>query len=598
MFKTRLSSWGLSKNATKEDWQAFAILRHNREAIAQPFSRVEMHKKIKSEKDFRNYLRHHKISEEDFVRESLASSIRLPSHIRYCDPESPVFEAAQAAGSGSQQLMHPDQPHQGQTTIGGESLGPGLFVGTIPVRSSYLPAMDIQANHMAQDSTRACDTLYLGAAPAGSFSIDGNGRGGASIFPRLVPFSEPAALGAFTDERPGSTEYIPSARPNPISFTFGRMTLPSYLSQAIEPEVGVMPVVPSYNNLGGMLGQLLSPGPSGMSVLGVDNESGRYNAFMFDTMMACISAAAKEFLVCGQWLHQASLGLRRMCSSLDHLLLPTLSTVLVWLQVHDEGGTEGSLGIAESLMREFSRVAADELGRDASLCRILQWMIAAAGKKLETCRIDSEMLQQVWIEYRNVLGYEHPSTIVALYCLSFHLLKVNKSYMQAEIYLRRAHEAAVKVFGASHLQSLNILATLSRTQSRQGNLEGALDTIKKSVNEEPLGQNHPHRLMLMLRMALIYGRMGKVEETEQLYWIVVEGRAATLGPQHKSTKSAYASLVHILRNAGKWEFSKERVQRLLSEPQVAVSAYETWWHHMVEQGSGAQQQRASSEETE
>ena len=104
--------------------------------------------------------------------------------------------------------------------------------------------------------------------------------------------------------------------------------------------------------------------------------------------------------------------------------------------------------------------------------------------------------------------------------------------------------------------------------------------------------------MLLRRMAIIYKSRGDLEEAEDLYWIVVEGRAATLGPKHKATKTAHKRLIQILQEAGNWESARDKVENILSDPQMAVSAYENWWYRMVKHSQRSQEPRAMSEEME
>ena len=605
MYKARLRSWGFYKNISKKDWQNFAIMRNQREAIRKPFSRVEMHGKFKSENDFRKYLKLHNVSEVDFIREALALTPREPCNFQYRDPPSPPGEPLPTAALISQHVIHADETQQAQADIYTRSANPSTShnASSPPVASSYLPEIGSTLIAPRQETSYATNVGYHSAATSGPTMTDRTEQDNPFHFHRTYPFHGHVSIqGAAThDVNPRDTGLAEPIHPywqDTVPVDPYEMALPRYLSQVIEPEAGVMPVGPPYSEFGGMLGQILKPGSIDIADMKATDGADGYRAFMTDTIMACISAASKELSLCGKWIENANLELGRMCNSRDRLLLVTLSTALVWLEVHDEGDTDGSIGIAEALMREFSQVANHTLGPDDAICVILQWMTAAAGKKLATCPIDSERLQQVWTSCRDVLGWQHPNTIVALYCLSHHLITVDKKYAEAEAHLRRAHEAAMNIFGVSHLQSLNILATLSRAQLRQGDLLGASETMQRCIEHEPLGQNHPHRLMLQQRMAIIYKRRGMLEAAEDLYWIVVEGRAATLGPKHKATKTARESLVKILQEAGKWEFARDKLEKILSDPQVAVSAYENWWYRMVKHGQNTQVPRAMSEEME
>jgi hypothetical protein len=604
MYKTRLSSWNICKNIKRKDWQGFAVMRHRREASGRPFGRAEIHGKIKSDKDFRDYLKLQNVSEDDFVREAIQSIKSVPAHILYQDsPLSPVG-ASSIRTSRAESEMYADQSQNVKATHETISMDPFLLGGGAPLVPIHLPAVSSAVSHFEQQITGVIDAKEQEAPSSKSVTSDTPEPYGGPSIHRILPLQEQATFqggltyGATFNGDSRLLGDVPSNQPYPVFRTPYTMELPNYLSQAIEPESGVMPVRPPFSDFGGLLGQILGPGFQDAAAGNFGDETGVYHAFMSDAMMASISAASKEFSICGQWLEKASLGLQHMCNSGNHVQLVTLTTLLVWLQVHDQRSADGSIGIAESMMREFSRTASHVLGEDDPVCLILEWMKAVAGKKLAECRVTSDMLEQVWAGYKNDLGCQHPNSIVALYCLSFHLININKEYPEAEARLRLAHEASVQVFGSSHLMSLNILATLSRAQSRQCNLVGALETIRRCVGEEPLGQHHPHRLMLLLRMAIICGRLRMLKEREELYRIVVEGRAATLGAHHETTKSAYKSLVQILQDAGKWDSAKEQVEKYMSEPHLAVSRYETWWCRTVEQSQNSRGRRSASEETD
>ena len=376
MYKTRLSSWGLCKNVRKKDWQDFAIMRQQREATGKPFDRVEIHRKIKSEKDFRDYLKLQDVSEEEFVREAMASSRRVPFHMLYRDSPSPVVAAASIAESGARQGFHADEPHQVETREEANSMYPSLLTDEAPLVPTYLPALGA-VNSTGRETAGASNSMQYGASLSSSADIEQSEWNSAFNFHGDISFQGQAPCqGTTSDRNSGLQGYTTSNWPNPVPLTPYTMALPSYLS-VIEPEAGVMPVGPSYSDFGGMLGQILGPGFQETAVGGSSDRSGGYHVFMSDTMMACISAASKEFTLCAQWLEKASLELIHMCSSLERLHLAILSTVLVWLQVHDQGSADGSIGIAESMMRQFTRTAISVLGKDASVCLILEWMTAS-----------------------------------------------------------------------------------------------------------------------------------------------------------------------------------------------------------------------------
>ena len=347
----------------------------------------------------------------------------------------------------------------------------------------------------------------------------------------------------------------------------GNGALSSYLWQVANPECGVMPVRPSYVELTAIVPQPV------LSL--VEGDTNACNSFISGAMMACMSAAAGNLLAAGRWVKEASHKLEKLCKNHDPQLLPGLSTLLVWLEVHDEGST------GAGLMRSFCEVASNILGKENPICVILQWMAATANKKLVDCGIDTSVLHQAWMDINMSFGANNPQTIVAGYCLCFHMMRIDRSYSEAERILSDLYHSASESLGSTDLQTINILATLSRAQSRQGNFRDALESINKALEETPWGTNHPHRLELLLRKAAICGKLGLEEEREELYWLIVRGRVAALGKHHRSTQKTYDSLVEILKHRGRWETSKGSLQQLLVDPNIALESYEGWWQQEV-----------------
>lgn len=320
-----------------------------------------------------------------------------------------------------------------------------------------------------------------------------------------------------------------------------------------------------------------------------------FTGFTSACMMACVLGAAGKKNEMRPVLRQAASSFRQMCLSKSPVLLTAASIMLTWLLLHAEGN------LSEIIMSTSLVVAQDALGNHDPICMLLEWMTAAAaqGNKLKSCFITSAMLLQLLQDFRQNQGDAHGHTIIAGYCLSFHLMFVDEDFAQAERYLEQLWTVSASVFGHSHLQTINILASLSRARLRQKKFLSALETIDKSLDEAPLGLNHPHRLELILRKALILRRLDRWDETEALYWTVVRGRVATLGLHHKATMAAHESLVTILRRNGTWDTKKAEAHNVLVDPQVNVSEYESWWRRLVEANRGDKNyERASSDEDE
>ena len=339
-------------------------------------------------------------------------------------------------------------------------------------------------------------------------------------------------------------------------------------------------------------------------------QTAEHHALMGDVLMACMSAAAGDPSHDGDlvdlWMEQAVLKLRVMCAAQDPMFLVTMHMILVWLQVHD---TESR---TQSLIGKLSDAAAFQLGKTSPIAITLNYMTAAAGKKLPSSGLGLGQLCGVVDDFSMQLGPDHPHALVTLYYMCFHMMRVDQEFAEAEEKLRKLYGATSKILGTSSFLTVCVLATLSRAQSRQNKYHAALDTIDQCLKEAPLGLNHPHLLDLLCRKALICGhlkdKLKATEETErqywdaqmeELYWIVTRGRVATLGSHHKRTIEAHDTLIEILEDNGRYglEAVKAEALELLTKPQVAVSSYESWWRTLVAKDREGETQPALIEVT-
>jgi hypothetical protein len=233
-------------------------------------------------------------------------------------------------------------------------------------------------------------------------------------------------------------------------------------------------------------------------------------------------------------------------------------------------------------------------------------MYLAAAKKLNEGTIDSSKLRRVCALLERLEEDSHLHKIVARYCLAFHLLKIDRLahaevLVGAILHLSRLEVLAIDALGITDLIS-NVMSTLSRADSRNGGYFAALAAIDRSLyavsleETHPLGANHPHMLEMVVRKAVLCYKLRRLGEAEHFYWIALRGRVATLGPEHKSTNKAHHSLITVLKEQGRWESMKGRVQQVVVDPQVAVTEYESWWRRVVEANRGSTIIRASSEE--
>jgi len=526
MYKAKLSEWNMGKNATRQDWLAFAKLYQGGRAAGSPQVFVQIHNKVRRIEDLRRYLKSHKEEEQTFFIEAMDANVVIPEHINRCT----------ADGSGCMALS-------------GAELDVGMSASTLPGPSTPAsrppPVADYEfdaAELVETHLTTATEGTWISPLTSTNSIALTNQQVDPSLF---TTFKELSELGSFHQLLEGDKCDLQDNMGND-------------LSMGKEPLSGSSTVR--------MLESLATPQLCDVSF-----------SYTLACMMACMLGAAGRNDMMKQHLRQATVSFRQMCLPKSSFLLIAASMMLTWLLVHAEGK------LSENIMRTSLLVAQDALGIGDPVTVLLEWMTAAAGgNKLRSCAIDSAILLQLWEGFRRTLGEDHGHAIVAMYCLSFQLMFADKDFAQAEQHLAHLWTISASTFGSSHVQTINILATLSRAQSRQKKFLSALYTINMSLVAAPLGLNHPHRLELLVRKAVVLRKLERLDETEGLYWIVVKGRVATLGLHHKATMAAHESLVDVMKENGTWEAKKGEAHKLLGDSQVSVLDHESWWRQVIE----------------
>lgn len=162
--------------------------------------------------------------------------------------------------------------------------------------------------------------------------------------------------------------------------------------------------------------------------------------------------------------------------------------------------------------------------------------------------------------------------------MAFQLLLEGAYSNKAEAQLLAPYDTAAHVLGPNALLTVNILATLSRAQTRQGHHEATLNTIGKCLQRTPLGMplrsNHLHRFELLYRKALTCKNMGQITDMVECIYTVGESRAAALGTSRPSTQKAHSTLVEALREFNMWDDDEGRAHRSLNSPQVNLTEQE------------------------
>jgi hypothetical protein len=299
-------------------------------------------------------------------------------------------------------------------------------------------------------------------------------------------------------------------------------------------------------------------------------------------MSACVFDVAGRAEEAAEALQHAASAMRQMCIERHNWTLLIVNVATTWMALHDDG----KLGY--TIMSTVFGAARGVLDENDPLVLILEWMKSAAdaavngAQSLKMSRITTNKLREIAQGFKDYLGAESYNFICSEYILCFQLLHVDELFQECADRLERLHKTALEVLVESDIVVLQIQATLSRAQLRLGRTVLALETIKRCVEQAPLGLNHPHRLELLNRMAFIEFTYGSVVKAEQLYFDITVGRGATLGPTHKRTLAAYDSLKTASEKNGTWEEKKRAVDQMLNNPNEGSSAHERWFRSHVE----------------
>ncbi|OCT53075.1 hypothetical protein CLCR_09787 [Cladophialophora carrionii] len=592
LYKEKLKGWEIGKNATREDWLAWAKLYLEKRAVTNSSEiYIQIHNKIRRIQELRRYIKNHGVREEAFFDEAMRSEAPVPRYIRLCNQDG--SSAADAEPSKPQWQAEVSPPrrqislHRRTTRARNDTSDLSLQEATsctctgddsdvvdrlqaMEFESALLESLQAQA-HSRQNPQQNASQFAMDTVE-NSEPFDATGTDFLFARPEVpddaVHFGHLSSLSSFQCVAVGDADALHQNIGN---------APPSYFAHDTPPT----------NVTTDTFEQVQSSTPA-------SNDADAQHAYAAACMIAAMLGAAGRKDKMARCLERAAGFFRQMCRFQSPGILTAASVVLTWLLVHAEGT------LSERVIAASFVAATESLGRDNPVCLLLEWMTAAAARsKLRECRVASSQLWDIWHGFRQTLGEAHGHTIVALYCLSMQLILADKAFAEAEQYLQGLTPVAANVFGLSHALTINALATLSRAQLRQGKCLLALDTIDKSLTAAPLGLNHPHRLELLLRKALILRKLDQWDETEQLYWIVFKGRVATLGWQHNETSAAHDSLVWVMKErTGNWEAKKDEVHQCLVDPQVSVSDYESWWRRFVEanRATHIEDQDASGEE--
>ncbi|KAJ9603729.1 hypothetical protein H2200_011915 [Cladophialophora chaetospira] len=590
-YKNHINRWRLGKNAMRQDWLAFARLHQQRQAVvgnSEIF--VQIHHKIRRIQDLRRYLKNHEEQQEAFFDEAMSPSINVPSYIHVCNADGSLADLGSGDPALQTQIGATPDGHSHGDISNPSSTDVGNGLHDVP------RIMNLRHGSKVLDSPHA---TKLNLTMAGPQQKPSHNWDAMQLSPLVTTMETKrnAHMADATDQKAPLVLFDgldDAGHLNQLSNLNSFRTLSAGSDCDMRQNIGEVLQDRAEDGTSTNMGMAAVPNHLNLPRIASDGRPAQH-AYEAACMMAAMLGAAGRRHAMLECLEEVSRLFLKMCQFHSPFILTTASIMLTWLLVHAEGS------LSERIMAASFAAATEAFGPNNPVSLLLEWMTAAAARdRSKACRIGSKELRNVWQGFHENLGEVHGHTIVALYCLCFQLILADKKFLEAEGYLQQLCGVSENVFGLSCVVTINILATLSRAQLRQGKHLLALRTIDRSLAAAPLGLNHPHRLELLLRKALILRKLNRWDETEKLYWLVVKGRIATLGWKHKDTTDAHTSLVWILKErTGNWEAQKDDVHRLLVDPQVSVDEYESAWRvFMEEHAAPANEDQRSSDEDE
>ncbi|KAJ7798224.1 hypothetical protein B0H14DRAFT_3545368 [Mycena olivaceomarginata] len=162
-----------------------------------------------------------------------------------------------------------------------------------------------------------------------------------------------------------------------------------------------------------------------------------------------------------------------------------------------------------------------------------------------------KLLEEVLKKQKQLLGYDHPDTLLTMGHLARTYLDLGE--------LQKAKELSVivlekqkQLLGDYHPHTLSTMGNLANTYSKLGE-DAKAEELKVMVlvkQKHLLGDNHPHTLRTMGNLAETYSHIGEYQKAEELQVIVLEKQKQLLGDYHPDILHAMGHLANTYSNLG------------------------------------------------
>jgi tetratricopeptide (TPR) repeat protein len=272
---------------------------------------------------------------------------------------------------------------------------------------------------------------------------------------------------------------------------------------------------------------------------------------------ACMYASRGQKELSEKFEQAAAMEIEELLEKRDRGILLILNFILTILHSHDQDVIAASIVRASSLVAERMLPAEDPIRITAA------WMVAVAGCQLKQNSPEGgwiKLLSQVCEDIEAEFGWKDEAAIAARYNYAWMLNHEGRS-AEAEEVLVRLYEISCHVLRPIHMQSVSIVATLSRAQEPQKKYDLAIRNMRTAIAdcEGTLDCDHPWRLESKRFLAVLYlkDEIDQPDLAIDLYREVLRGRVKMLGRDHRFTRASRQDLENMLRCVGQLDETTE-----------------------------------------
>ena len=605
MYKSRLKSWDLLKNAKKDDWGVLAVLFDRERRAGKHITAFSVRGRRRTLRDLQKYIRSLNLTEDEFLARQ-EPELQVPDHIvATTEPATEEYKDSTPGDSDSFDFATPTSSESKSVTRSPEtrtvsdsrsvtrSPQTGRLDSPIPAHSTTFsstehPPSNTDTIRNAWDNIwfeRVQDTImdvpenHPASVPCDQLQVDLEVMGRQVTSPVLL------ASGIGADDI--DTFWLVNA--SPVTSMPGTPSSEVYCSRCNQPasfhsasfHALRRPASATAIESRSILNSSPAQGSKSTHTWNISNST-RYDdgAWKWPSRcyLACIQLRNGDVAASDRTLADASQHFEQMLLSRDPNLLTSAQVVTVILAMHQQGP------MTQTIMNAARDVAQRCLADVDPIRTIIECLaIQMNPDALRESRFEPNVMKHVYNELQTMYGAHHPYAIQASYSVGV-VLRCFGSHQEANDVLQRTYHLSRSVLGERHLLTIFSLATLGVTQSLLKQTEQAVRSSEAASREAAvvLGVSHPYTLEAKRRLALAILASENPEppdgesdadmivppsnRVEDLYWDVLRGRVKMLGSHHDYTLGAREDYQSICQQRGTWTTQKEEfVRRMFDE---------------------------------